>query len=71
MSSSVVSLNFCFWRLVIMLNAMFSMSSGLTRRLSVSGIEDAVHAQVGIVADLQMQVGSLLFDRTAQQIVNA
>ena len=27
MSSSVSSLNFCFWRLVIMLKAMFSMSS--------------------------------------------
>src|SRR6266851_2717997 len=35
MSNSAVSLNFCFWRLVIMLNAMESISSGVTRATSV------------------------------------
>ena len=34
-------------------------------------VQHAVHAQIGMVADLQVQVGGLLFDRAAQQIVNA
>ena len=34
MSNSAVSLNFCFWRLVIMLNAMESISSGVMRENS-------------------------------------
>ena len=38
MSSSAVSLNFCFWRLVIMLKAMDSISSGVTRGTSVCGV---------------------------------
>src|SRR5271169_1663217 len=37
MSSSAVSLNFCFWRLVIMLKAMESISSGVMRGTSLSG----------------------------------
>ena len=37
MSISVVSLNFCFCRADIMLNAMFSISSALMRGCSVNG----------------------------------
>src|SRR6202041_1624574 len=37
MSGSAVSLNFCFWRLVIMLKAMESISSGVMRGTSLSG----------------------------------
>src|SRR5277367_2450119 len=37
MSSSAVSLNFCFWRLVIMLKAIESISSGVMRGTSLSG----------------------------------
>ena len=70
MSSSAVSLNFCFWRLVIMLNAMDSISSGLTRGDVGLRDQDAVDAQIGVVADFQVQVGGLLFDGAAQQIVN-
>ncbi len=33
-------LNFCFWRLVIMLKAMDSISSGVTRGTSVSGASE-------------------------------
>ena len=53
-----------------MLNAMESISSGVTRLTSVCGISDAVYAQVGMVADLQMKVGGLVFDSAAQQIVD-
>ena len=34
-------------------------------------VQHAVHAQIGVVADLQVQVGGLLFDRAAQQFVDA
>ncbi len=37
MSISVVSLNFCFCRADIMLNAMFNMSSAVMRGWSVKG----------------------------------
>ena len=49
-SISVVSLNFCFWRADIMLNAIVSMSLALTRGWSVSGIRSPVDAQMGIVS---------------------
>ena len=32
--------------------------------------ERAIHAQIGVVSDFQVQVGGLVFDRAAQQIVN-
>src|SRR6266581_9730635 len=33
--------------------------------------EQAVHAQIGVVADFQVQVGGLAFDRAPEKIVNA
>ncbi len=70
MSSSVFSLNFCFCRFVIMLNAMFSMSSLEMREYWVSGAQFAIHADVGIVPNLQMQVGGLVFAGGPKQCVN-
>ena len=53
-----------------MLNAMESISSGVMRGTSVSGAQQAVDAQIGVVADLQVQVGGFGFNGAAQQIVN-
>ncbi|HVH70665.1 MAG TPA: hypothetical protein VNB49_06090, partial [Candidatus Dormibacteraeota bacterium] len=33
--------------------------------------KQSVYAQIGMVADLEVQVGRLVFDGSAQQIVNA
>src|SRR5262249_4833474 len=33
--------------------------------------QQSIHAEIGMVADFQVQVGRLLFDRAAQKIVNA
>ena len=53
-----------------MLNAIESISSGLTRGVLGLRDQDAVDAQVGMVADFQVQVGGLLVDGAVQQIVN-
>ena len=53
-----------------MLNAMESISSGVTRGTSVSALSKPSMRRVGMVADLQMQVGRLGFDGAAQKIVN-
>src|SRR6266568_2943658 len=34
-------------------------------------VEQAVHAQIGVISDFQVQVGGLAFDRAAEKIVNA
>ena len=70
MSSSAVSLNFCFCRLVIMLKAIESISSGVMRGTSVSAFSRPSTRSVGMVADLQVQVGGPVFDGAAQKIVN-
>ena len=54
-----------------MLNAMESISSGVMRGTSVSGRQQAVDAQIGVVADFQVQVGRFVFDGATQQIVDA
>jgi hypothetical protein len=33
--------------------------------------EQAVHAQVRVIADFQVQVGRFVFDRAAEKVVNA
>ena len=63
-------MNFCFCRLVIMLNAMESISSGVMRGDVGEAAQKAVDAQIGMIADLEMQVGRPGFNGAAQEIVN-
>ena len=53
-----------------MLKAIDSISSGVMRGTSVRALQQAVDAKIGVVADLQVQVGRPGFDGAAQQIVN-
>ena len=53
-----------------MLNAMREHLFGRDARHVGLRVQHAVDAQIGVVADFQVQVGGLAFDRAAQQIVN-
>ena len=53
-----------------MLKAMDSISSGVMRGTSLEAVEQPVDAKIGVVADLQVQVGGPAVDGAAQKIVN-
>ena len=70
MSISKLSLNFCFWRALMMLKAIAMVSSCIRRFCSVSGRSRPSTRITGMAPDLEMEVGRPAIGADLQQIVD-